>query len=57
MAAATYSGKLSLWNVETQELAATLDIGGGSAAVRFSPDGRYMVVGGRDWPIWLWGIP
>jgi hypothetical protein len=62
LAAATQAkdapGELLLWEVASRRLLARYSLAGGSvAALRFSPDGRYIALGGWDAPIWLWGVP
>ena len=49
--------KLLLWNLNTQELVASLPIGD-KDTIRFSPDGRYIAgIGYREPVVNLWGVP
>jgi WD40 repeat protein len=58
LGATTDEGELLLWEVSTAELLAKHSVSNGSiAALRFSPDGKVIAVGGWDSPIWLWGSP
>ncbi len=53
-----YSSVMLIWNVATHQLVARYSNSSRAiAAIRFSPDGRYIAVGGWDSPIRLWGIP
>lgn len=58
LASASSGGELLLWEVATGKLLASYEVSSGDiAAVRFSPDGRLIAVGGWNSPIWLWGVP
>jgi WD40 repeat protein len=59
VAAETYDGALYIWDAARGTLLATRQPLGptGGAALHFSPDGRYLVSGGRGAPIRVWGVP
>lgn len=58
VAAGTANGEMMIADAAARKwLASYKMLGSGLAAIRFSPDSRYVAIGGADAPIWLWGIP
>ena len=57
LVAAPYEDEMLIWDVNSQEFLVNYSINDDITAIRFSPDGRYIAVGGWDSPIRLWGIP
>ena len=57
-AAVTYEGVWYVWDASTGELLASHSAAGpaSAAAIRFSPNGRYLAVGGWEAPIRVWGV-
>ena len=59
VAAVTYEGVFYVWDAASGTLLTSRQPSGpaGGAAIRFSPSGRYLVIGGWDAPIRWWGVP
>lgn len=62
LAAVGEDGFLYVWNIQSRQLAYSLDLGSGSSAISFSPDGNWLAVSGvsefpeqrgRDFGTWL----